>query len=206
MGREAMLAAAQRAMSIPVTAKPFRQVVRRDTPVPELSVGIGVDISASMKWATEVMASVAWMVAHAVDHCGGRSAMVAFGETVTPITRPGVIPAKVQNFIAADGYEMFTDAMWALDGGLRLTGGDGARIVFVVSDGQYHAPGERKRSAAMVERLVRHGVVVIWLDLQHYGRGRDTIVPPGAVKLPVVDVHDIPQQVTEVLVRALRHR
>lgn len=206
MGREAMLGAAQRARSAPVTAKPFRHVVRRDTPEPELTVGIGVDISGSMTWATDVMASLAWMVAHAVDHVGGRSAMVAFGETVTAITKPGVVPRHVQTFIADDGCEMFTDAMWALDGGLFLTSGDGVRIVFVASDGRFGAPGERKRADAMVDRLVRHGVLVIWLDLQHHGRGSHTIVPPGAVRLPVTKIQNIPRQVSTALVKALRNR
>jgi hypothetical protein len=206
MGREAMLAAAQRARSAPVTARPFRQVTRRDTPEPPLTVGIAVDISGSMTWATETMASVAWLVAHAVNQVGGSSATVAFGEEVTAITRPGVTPAKVQTFIADDGCEMFTDAMRALDGGLRLTSGDGARLVFVVSDGHFVAPGEKKRAAAMVERLVRHGVVVLWMDLHRGGRPSGTIVPSGAVPIPVVDVTDIPQQVETILVRALRAR
>jgi hypothetical protein len=206
LGREAMLAAAQRSRSAPVTARPFRQVTRRDTPEPPLTVGIAVDISGSMTWATETMASVAWLVAHAVDQVGGSSATVAFGEEVTAITRPGVVPAKVQTFIADDGCEMFTDAMRALDGGLRLTSGDGARLVFVVSDGHFVAPGEKKRAAAMVERLVGHGVVVLWLDLHRGGRPSGTIVPSGAVPIPVVDVADIPRQVETILVRALRAR
>ncbi|RLK58462.1 hypothetical protein [Actinokineospora cianjurensis] len=206
MGREAMLAAAQRARSAPVTARPFRQVTRRDTPEPPLTVGIAVDISGSMTWATETMASVAWLVAHAVDQVGGSSATVAFGEEVTAITWPGVTPVKVQTFIADDGCEVFTDAMRALDGGLRLTSGDGARLVFVVSDGHFVAPGEKKRAAAMVERLVEHGVVMLWLDLHRDGRLSGTIVPSGAVPIPVVDVADIPQQVETILVRALRAR
>lgn len=204
LGREAMLGEAQRARGAPVTAMPFRQVIRRDTPEPPLTVGIAVDISGSMRWATDTMASVAWMVAHAVDHVGGQSATVAFGERVTAITKPGRIPAAVQEFEANDGFERFADAIRALDGELRLVGGEGARLVFVVSDGHFGAAGEKERAVELVGRLVRSGVAVLWIDLQNPESGRSTIVPEGAVALPITSVQDIPGQVTTALVRALR--
>ncbi|RSM68685.1 hypothetical protein DL991_41180 [Amycolatopsis sp. WAC 01375] len=203
-GREAMLGAAQRARKMPVTARPFRQVVRREPPEPPLTVGIAVDISGSMSWATSALASTAWLVAHAVDDAGGTSATVAFGERVTAITKPGVPPVMVQKFVADDGHERFTDAMRALDGGLRLTSGSGARLVFVVSDGHFVAPGEKDSAAGIVARFVRCGVHVLWLDLQASARHTSTIVPPGAISVPVVDVTEIPHQVGAIAVRALR--
>lgn len=203
-GREAMLGAAQRARKMPVTARPFRQVVRREIPEPPLTVGIAVDISGSMSWATAALASTAWLVAHAVDDVGGSSATVAFGERVTAITKPGVPPTTVQEFVADDGHERFTDAMRALDGGLRLTSGTGARLVFVVSDGHFVLPGEMERAQTIVDRFVRSGVHVLWLDLTSSTRSERTIVPAGAISVPVTDVTEIPHQVGAIAVRALR--
>lgn len=201
-GRDAMQVLAQRARRMPVTAAPFRQVTRRHTPQPPLTVGIAVDISGSMDWATAIMASTAWIVAHAVAHVGGKSAAVAFGRHVTAVTQPGSVPAKVPSFTATDGTEMFTDAIHALDGGLGLTTAIGARLVFVVSDGHFVAPGEKKRAAAAVRRLTRHGVHVLWLDMHR--RAGAMIIPPGATPIPITTIADIPQQVNTILVNALR--
>jgi hypothetical protein len=91
-------------------------------------------------------------------------------------------------------------------GGLQRCFGAGARLVFVVSDGHFVAPGEKKRAAAIVDRFVRNGVVVLWLDLHRRGLPSGTSVPSGAVPIPVVEVADIPQQVEAILVRALPAR
>lgn len=206
LGREAMLAAAQRARRNPVTAKPFRRIVRRETPQPPLTVGIAVDTSGSMRWATAVMATVAWIVAQAVAEIRGRAAAVAFGERVTPITRPGVVPTQVQTFHAGDGAEMFTDAVRALDGALALTGTNGARLLFVVSDGHFVADGEPERAAHAVAHLVRHGVVVLWLNLHRNGEPSGTRVPTGAVSVPVVDIAEVPDQIQKLLVTALQRQ
>jgi hypothetical protein len=204
VGRNAVLAAAQRSRSIPVTAKPFRRTVRRHTPQPPLRVGIAVDVSGSMGWATEIMASTAWVVAHAVAQVGGKSATVCFGDQVTAVTKPGLVPARVTSFLAEDGSEMFTDAVRALDGGLGLTTSTGARLVFVVSDGHFVASGEPSRARRTVERLSRHGVLVLWLDLQRRPGRSDTIIPPGAVAVPITNVEEIPHQVGSILVTSLR--
>jgi hypothetical protein len=200
-GREAMLGAAQRGMGMPVTAKPFRRVIRKDTPEPPLTVGIAVDISGSMDWATPILASVAWIVAHAAAEVDGTSATVAFGERVTAITHPGMPPAAVQEFDAPDGYHEFVPAMRALDGALQLTTGQGARLVFVVSDGHYGFAIERQ-AAEVVDRFTRHGVRVLWLDLA--SEHDTTIVPPGAIPIRIADIDEVPRQVESALVDALR--
>ncbi len=218
IGREAMQGAAQRARGVQVTALPFRQITRRASPQPPLTVGIAVDVSGSMGWAASIMSTMAWVLSHAVAQVGGRCAMVTFGAEVTAVTHPGPPPRQVPTFVADDGWEQFTGAIRALDGGLALTSGSGARLVFVVSDG-YYTDEEEASAARLVPRLVRHGVQVIWLDISRendpdedyedyddYGDGNrfPTIVPAGALHMPVTDPADIPQQIRKVLVKALR--
>jgi hypothetical protein len=200
-GREAMLGAAQRGMGMPVTAKPFRRIIRKDTPEPPLTVGIAVDISQSMRWATPTLASVAWIAAHAAAEVDGTSATVTFGERVTAITTPGKPPAAVQEFNAPDGYHEFVPAMRALDGALQLTTGPGARLAFVVSDGRYGVDIERQ-AAEVVDRFTRRGVRVLWLDLA--SEHDTTIVPPAAIPIRITDIGEIPRQVETALVDALR--
>lgn len=204
VGREAVQGAAQRARGVQVTAQPFRQVLRSQTPQPPLTVGIAVDVSGSMSWATKVMSTMAWVLAHAVAQVGGRCAMVAFGAQVTAVTRPGPPPRQVPTFVARDGWENFTRAIRALDGGLALTAGSGARLVFVVSDGHY-VDEQEAGAARLVSWLVRHGVQVLWLDFTRDPKDQSsTKVPSGALHIPVADPADIPQQILAVLVKALR--
>ncbi|WP_410643615.1 hypothetical protein [Amycolatopsis sp. lyj-346] len=155
----------------------------------------------TVAWATPILASVAWIVAHAAGDVDGTSATVAFGERVTAITQPGVPPAVVQEFDAPDGHHEFVPAMRALDGALRLTAGQGAQLVFVVSDGRYGFHIERQ-AADIVDRFTRHGVRVLWLDLA--SEHATTIVPTGAIPIRIADIDEVPRQVEHALVDVLR--
>ena len=176
-GRAAMFGAAQRALGQPVTAAPFQQRVRRHAEQPPLKVGIAVDVSGSMRWAAPVLSSVAWVVGRAVDQVGGLGATVTFGEAVTGIVAVGRVPAEVTEFVAHDGSEAFVEAVQALDGALRLSENDGARLLVVVSDGHLVGPGQLTEGARQIERLVNRGVRVLHLDVAEGG----TAPLPGAV-------------------------
>ncbi|MEY9839427.1 VWA domain-containing protein [Streptacidiphilus sp. EB103A] len=198
MGREAMFGAAQRALGMPVTARPYRHRVRQVSTEPPVVVGVAVDVSGSMKPYTEQIASVAWMFAHAARETGGRAATVAFGTAVTPIVSPDRPPATVTRFLANDGNHRFTQAAAALDGGLGLATGSGARILVIVSDG-FWEPSELASGEQLVKRLVRSGAEVVWICLNP-----STDVLPGARRLDVTSVAEIPAALGAVLVSALR--
>lgn len=198
-GREAMFGAAQRARRAPVTAAPFRTVVRKHSPEPPLSLGIAVDVSGSMQWATNMMATMAWVCAHAATYVQGRSATVVFGDRTTAVTRPGAPPTKVTPFVADAGSEDFSGAVTALDGALSLAHGRGARLLFVVSDGHFVRPGEPEKAQKAVTRLTKSGVGVLWFDTT-----TDTIVPDGAVRVEVSDVTTIPNLISKALTETLR--
>lgn len=178
-GRDALAYAAQRSLGLPPTAAPFRRTVHRHSEQPPLRVGIGVDVSGSMTWATGPMASAAWIIAQAVSRVDGRSATLAFGARLTPIVRPGERPAHVTQFRAADGTEEFTAALLALDGALTLTHGCGARLLVLVSDGHYREDQLRTGHAAL-GRIIDAGVGVLWLDLKG-----DAQTPHGITAVPV---------------------
>ena len=199
-GRDAMLGAAQRSMGSMVTAKPFTTLRRRHVPEPPMRMGIMIDVSGSMTWAEDIMATTAWAFAHAATYVHGQTASVAFGETVTPITRPGTPPSKVTPFAANSGWENFKDGFAAIDGALDLTTGRGVRLLIVVSDGHYGGAGQSAAAAESVARLARNGGYALWIDTSNRA-----IVPEGA--LPVVvggDVTTIPAAITAALTAALR--
>ncbi|MEW1760574.1 VWA domain-containing protein [Streptomyces cyaneofuscatus] len=198
-GRDAMLGAAQRSLGMPVTARPFRRVKRQHTQEPPVSVGVAVDVSGSMTAYTPIIASMAWMFAHGTREVAGKAATVAFGTAVTPIVSPGRPPSQVTEFEARDGNHRFTEAANALDGALGLSRQDGARVLVIVSDGHWE-PEERIGGERLVRRLTGSGVHVLWFCLDP-----DSNVLPGAHRVDVAQVSEIPAALSAALVSALRH-
>ena len=109
------------------------------------------------------VASAAWILARAAGAITGtRTATVIYGEKVRPITRPGHVPAQVTEFTATDGTEKFCQAIDALDDALDLSRPGAARLLVIVSDGQY-IPDERAGGQQRITRLARSGCGILWL-------------------------------------------
>ncbi|TLQ39422.1 VWA domain-containing protein [Streptomyces marianii] len=198
-GRDAMLGAAQRTLGMPVTVRPFRSTKRVHAQEPPVSVGVAVDVSGSMSAYTPIVASTAWMFAHGTREVAGRAATVAFGTAVTPIVAPGRPPSKVTEFHANDANHRFTEAANALDGALGLSRQDGARVLVIVSDGHWE-PAERIGGERLVRRLAGAGVHVLWFCLDPGSN-----VLPGARRVDISQVSEIPDALSAALVSALRH-
>lgn len=164
--RGALARDAQKAAGAIPTATPWVHTSRRHQPSPPLRVGIAVDISGSMYDAAAPVASAAWITARAIalTNPDSKTATVAFGDAVTPITRPGTNPSAVTEFRAEDGTEKIRTAIDALDGALGLTRPGAARLLVIVSDGHYWGP-ERAGAQARVDRLIASGCAVLWIAL-----------------------------------------
>ncbi|MFJ4680488.1 VWA domain-containing protein [Kitasatospora sp. NPDC088783] len=197
-GRDALLATAQRTMGMPQTAQPFRRIQRRPAPNPPIHVAVAVDVSNSMSPYAQVIASFAWTIAHAAHATGGRAATVAFGSAVTPIVDPHRPPTRVTQFAPNFACHRFTEAAQALDGALGLADGDGARVLVVVSDGQWESP-ERTGGTRAVQRLTRKGAHVLWVCL-----AEDTAPLPGTARVNAATLADIPQALAHTLTALLR--
>ncbi|ACU72939.1 VWA containing CoxE family protein [Catenulispora acidiphila DSM 44928] len=164
--RGALAHDAQKAAGAIPTATPWVHTSRRHQPSPPLRVGIAVDISGSMYDAAAPVASAAWITARAiaVTNPDCKTATVAFGNAVTPITRPGTNPTAVTEFRAEDMAEKVCTAIDALDGGLGLTRPGAARLLVIVSDGHF-VWEERAGAQARVDRLIASGCAVLWIAL-----------------------------------------
>ena len=161
--REALSADAQRAAGALPTATPFTRTIRRRVPAPPLRVGIACDVSGSMMAFAAPVASAAWILARAAGAITGtRTATVIYGEKVRPVTRPGHVPAQVTEFTATDGTEKFCRAIDALDDALTLARPGAARLLVIVSDGQY-TEDERDGGQKRITRLARSGCGILWL-------------------------------------------
>ncbi len=108
------------------------------------------------------VASAAWILARAAAIPAATTATVLYGRAVTPLTWPGRAPARVTEFTATDNYESFCQAIDALDGALGLSRRGAARLLVIVSDGNYKktepADGQKR-----ITRLAAAGCGILWL-------------------------------------------
>lgn len=158
--------AALKSKGVMTQAEPWRRTVRKHVDDPTLTIGVMVDISGSMSEAMTPMAVTAWVMSEAVRRVHGRAAMVYYGSDVFATLKPGQHLNNVNVYNAPDGTEKFNKAFKALDGGLNLLTGTGARLLVVVSDGCYTHEEERAASRWM-QSCQRAGVGVLWLTFDN---------------------------------------
>ena len=167
--RGALAADAQRAAGALPTAEPFTRTTRRPVPAPPLRLGIACDVSGSMDAFAGPVAS------HRVDPRARRRAHPGARHhrrgdlrqaTCAPSTHPGETPAEVTEFLATDNYEQADKAIDALDGALDLARPGAARLLVIVSDGQFR-PDPRREAQTRINRLTAAGCGVLWLAPAH---------------------------------------
>lgn len=163
--RSMVQGAAMKSRGVIAQVEPWRKNVRKHTEDPTLTVGVMVDISGSMGGAMQPMATTAWVLSEAVKRVNGRTAMVYYGSSVFPTLKPGQHLDKVRVYTADDSTEEFDDAFRALDGGLNLLNGEGARLLVVVSDGHYRQD-QRDAAKEWVKKCGDAGVAVLWMPFE----------------------------------------
>jgi len=165
--REALRGSAERAQGKMMTAQPWKATVRRHTNAKPVVLGVATDTSGSMRWAEDGVAEFAYVYANAGHRIGARTAAVTFGDHVHRIARPGEVLDHVMTKTASDGTEEFDFAMAALDGVLHLTTpGSSARILIVVSDGQFVKQNEPDRALMWVKAMDKAGTRIVWITDQ----------------------------------------
>ena len=166
--RALVQANAYRQRGVFVETEPWNRVQRKHTEDPNLTIGVMVDISGSMSSAMEPLASAAWILSEATRRVQGKVAMVYYGSAVFPTLKAGQHLTDVKVYTAPDGTERFDEAFKALDGSLNLLNSSGARLLVIVSDGEYTGE-ERDKARKWLNRCSKEGVGVLWLDAVHYG-------------------------------------
>lgn len=160
--RAALQGAAYKSRNVHNPAEPWSKTKRKHTDDPSLHLGVMVDISGSMGAAMEPMAVSAWVMSEAVRRIQGKCAMVYYGSSVFPVLKAGQHLPQVTVYSAPDGTEKFNDAFKALDGSLDLLYGSGARLLVIVSDGDY-IPVERVKAREWLEQCDKNGTAVLWI-------------------------------------------
>jgi hypothetical protein len=164
--------AAMRQRGIHTQVEAFSRTIRKQTDEPTLTVGVMVDISGSMGGAMNPMATTAWVMSEAGRRVQARTAMVYYGNSVFPTLKPGQHLTDVNVYSANDSTEEAVEALKALDGGLNLRYGSGARLLVVMSDGYYRYE-LRPEVKATIRDFHNNGVGILWLTFDNGGSARE---------------------------------
>jgi hypothetical protein len=163
--------AALKERGVLTTLPAWRKKTRKSTDEPTLSVGVMVDISGSMGFAMHPMASTAWIMSEAVRRVQGKCAMVYYGESVFSTLKVGQTLSEVKVYSAEDGTEEFLEAFCALDGSLDLFHGSGAKLLVIVSDGNY-TNTQVNYAREILKKCQNNNVAVLWIGLGRAGGAR----------------------------------
>lgn len=160
--RGAVQGAADRQRGAMATAEPWRAVRRLMSDDPELTVGVMVDISGSMRQVMTQMGALTWILSEAVRRVQGSTATVYFGNAAFPGSRKGQHLEEVEIYTASDGTERFTQGWEALNSHLGLVGRGltGAKLLIIVSD-LYHQGNENESEMRVFKQCAREGVAVV---------------------------------------------
>jgi hypothetical protein len=123
--------------------------------------------------------------------------MVYFGNDVFPTLKAGQRLKEVSVYSAEDGTEKFGNAFSALDGALNLLHGNGAKLLVIVSDGQYTGD-EQTKCKEIVSKCKEAGVAILWLP---FDRGANAKYLGGDYA-EVIDNITNPTEASEIIGRA----
>ena len=142
--------------------EPFKRTLRKHVDDPNLTIGVVVDISGSMRSAMQPMASAAWILSEATRRVSGKVGMAYYGNSVFATLKPGQHLPDVKVYSASDSTEEFDTAFKAVDGALNLLDGAGARLLVIVSDGAYR-PSQKTAVRKWIRLCKKAGVGVLWI-------------------------------------------
>lgn len=207
-GGEAMRLAAARWAGAPTQGyRPFKKRKRLETDEPRLTVGIMCDTSGSMESLQPAVGSATWVISDAVYRIDkAEAAQVYFGRTVKPGLRKGERLSEVRTWSGGGAYEDFDNGFRALDGELSLLHGEGARLLFVISDGEFKRyPGTDQIDACnrWLKTCNDNGVAVVWVQL----RGQNYLTDNPGVEVVSVDAKDLlamTREIGEACVRTMK--
>jgi hypothetical protein len=179
--REAARGVAQRQAGAQPTAKPFTAIQRAKTIHTQIRVGIGCDISGSMRPAEEPLAVARWVLADALHQINGEVATVLFGNDAHGVQAPRERLTEIEAFDHNGGSEDYIGGFSMLDAALNLIDGEGARLLVIITDGHFVRKDAVDYAEVTMDMCKRAGVAVIWLSMSDYfarddGYGHGTVV------------------------------
>lgn len=155
MSREAQVAARQE-----ITATPWAQTHRRMVDNPPITLAIATDISGSMDAYQREVGSFTWAFAHAIKRLQGKVGAVAWDGSVHEYIEPNKTTDLIPFYRNGGTSEGLPAAIFAIDGLMNLSFGEGVRVLTIITDG--HLPNNNDVQER-INILHSYGVQVLWI-------------------------------------------
>lgn len=164
--RQTMNRAAQIASRQEVTATPWNQTRRREVDNPPITLAIATDVSGSMGMYQREVSSFTWAFANAVSRLKGKVGAVAWNTKSHELIAPNKRYEKIPVSNAIGGSTGLPDAIYALDGLMDLSFGEGVRVLAIITDGSLPTTAAIQRK---IDKLSGYGVQIIWILTKRNG-------------------------------------
>lgn len=158
--RQTMNRAAQIASRQEITATPWNQTRRREIDNPPITLAIATDVSGSMGIYQREVSSFTWAFANAVSRLKGKVGAVAWNVQSHQLIAPNKRYEKIPVSNAIGGSTGLPNAIYALDGLMNLSFGEGVRVLAVITDGKLPTTYQVQQK---IDKLSGYGVQVIWI-------------------------------------------
>jgi hypothetical protein len=168
----------------PADANPWKTKKRKHVDSPTIKLGVMLDVSGSMRRVAKSTMELGWAFAHAGFRIQATTAMVSYGDEVTPLVYPHERPESIPSVEVWGSGESFKLGFDAINSQLDLLGGTGPRLLVIVSDGHYVWIRDEEYNSRIMPQLVRDGVHVLRLSPGRFSDHRNL---PSAVEQVIID-------------------
>lgn len=158
--RQTMNRAAQIASRQEITATPWNQTRRREIDNPPITLAIATDVSGSMGIYQREVSSFTWAFANAVSRLKGKVGAVAWNTESHELIAPNKRYEKIPVSNAVGGSTGLPNAIFALDGLMNLSFGEGVRVLAIITDGALPSTGPVQQK---INKIAGYGVQVLWI-------------------------------------------
>lgn len=166
--REAMRLGIQRSLGKDETATPWTRNKYDEHENPPLTVGIAADISGSMDAFVHYTAGYAWMLSQAVKRNQGKVSSVFWDGFCYRGSTPNLYDAGVVYPKNCDGTsEGLPTAIKTLSGMGGFVGGDGAKVLFILTDSSLSKIHEIRNE---LREMHNAGVHIVWISTTPLGQ------------------------------------
>lgn len=164
--RQTMNRASQIASKQEITATPWNQTRRREIDNPPITLAIATDVSGSMGIYQREVSSFTWAFANAVSRLKGKVGAVAWNTESHELIAPNKRYERIPVSSAIGGSTGLPNAIYALDGLMDLSFGEGVRVLAIITDGKLPMTGQIQRK---IDKISDYGVQVIWILTKRSG-------------------------------------
>lgn len=157
-----------------------------DTPV---SLGIIIDMSASMGSLAAIAHSLRWIASEATHQAGGAVAVAGWSSGAAwPVQAPGERDPLIREPWCMAGHHAFSASFWLVEEALGLMSAEGARTLLVFTDYELIESYEQAAANTIIPMCLRAGIGVVSVTPNNeYARGYAPAADNGVSRMIEVD-------------------